>query len=169
VVCRDTVPAGSGDPDFRYVERLVRDLSVAQLRMLDCGTRRPADPAADRIVDTQIPVSGARMTTLPEVFDLVRRAGGGWPGRRTGLNLQLDVQLDTAGDETNVAWTRAFWSELEPWSGGRTYFNFPGAHEEADAALRASYGANYERLVDIKTAWDPDNVFNTGQNIRPRR
>jgi FAD/FMN-containing dehydrogenase len=32
-----------------------------------------------------------------------------------------------------------------------------------------SYGVNYERLVDIKTAWDPDNVFNTGQNIRPRR
>jgi FAD/FMN-containing dehydrogenase len=77
--------------------------------------------------------------------------------------------LGAADDETNVAYTRAFWSQLEPWSGGRTYFNFPGAHEEGDAALRASYGANYERLVDIKTAWDPDNVFHTGQNIRPRR
>ena len=70
---------------------------------------------------------------------------------------------------TNVAYTRAFWSQLEPWSGGRTYFNFPGGHEEGDAAVRASYGANYERLVDIKTAWDPDNVFHTGQNIQPRR
>ena len=77
--------------------------------------------------------------------------------------------VQPAGDEENIAWTRKFWSALEPWSGGRVYFNFPGNHEEGDATLRASYGANYERLVDVKTKWDPENVFHTGQNIHPRR
>ncbi len=89
--------------------------------------------------------------------------------RRAQFMLSIDSSWDDAADdEVNVAWTRAFWNDLEPWSGGRTYFNFPGAHEEGDAALRASYGPNYERLVDVKTTWDPDNVFHSGQNVRPR-
>ncbi|HEV2815239.1 MAG TPA: BBE domain-containing protein, partial [Solirubrobacteraceae bacterium] len=83
--------------------------------------------------------------------------------------LSIDSSWEDAGaDDANIAWTREFWSALEPLSGGRTYFNFPGQNEEGDAALRASYGANYERLVELKTKWDPDNVFHTGQNIRPR-
>ena len=34
--------------------------------------------------------------------------------------------------------------------------------------MRASFGSNYERLVDIKTAYDPTNVFRLNQNIEPR-
>jgi FAD/FMN-containing dehydrogenase len=136
----------------------------------------------DALTDEAIDVIVERSLAMPSEQTLVflRHLGGavgrvpagatGFGDRRAQFMLSIDSSwLDAAGDETNVGWTRAFWSQLEPWSGGRTYFNFPGAHEEGDAALRASYGANYERLVDIKTAWDPDNVFSTGQNIRPRR
>jgi FAD/FMN-containing dehydrogenase len=40
---------------------------------------------------------------------------------------------------------------------------------ETDGDLgRSIYGeAKYERLVDLKRAWDPDNVFRLNQNIRP--
>jgi FAD/FMN-containing dehydrogenase len=30
-----------------------------------------------------------------------------------------------------------------------------------------AYGANYDRLVKIKTAYDPTNFFRHNQNIRP--
>jgi FAD/FMN-containing dehydrogenase len=33
--------------------------------------------------------------------------------------------------------------------------------------VRASYGANYERLAQIKAAYDPGNLFHVNQNIEP--
>jgi hypothetical protein len=30
-----------------------------------------------------------------------------------------------------------------------------------------NYGANYRRLSEVKTRWDPDNVFHLNQNIPP--
>jgi FAD/FMN-containing dehydrogenase len=74
---------------------------------------------------------------------------------------------DPAADQANVDYTRAFWDAASPYSDGKTYFNFPGLHEEGDAANRASYGTNHARLAQIKAAYDPDNRFRLNQNIRP--
>jgi FAD/FMN-containing dehydrogenase len=74
---------------------------------------------------------------------------------------------DPAEDEINVAYTRAFWDAAVPFSDGKTYFNFPGLLEEGDAAVRASYGGNHERLARIKAAYDPGNRLRLNQNIRP--
>ncbi len=52
---------------------------------------------------------------------------------------------------------------------GSAYLNFVGAGEDTEAMMRASYGdANYERLVEIKTKYDPTNMFHLNQNIRPK-
>ena len=131
------------------------------------------DGVIDEIVERSVamPSDGTLvfMRHLGGAVGSVPSAATAFGDRRAQFMLSIDSSwAEPADDEVNVAWTRAFWSALEPLSGGRTYFNFPGAHEEGDAALRASYGANYERLVDVKTKWDPDNVFNTGQNVRPR-
>ncbi len=75
---------------------------------------------------------------------------------------------DPADDDANIAWTRAFWDAGDAASrSGKTYFNFPGLLEEGEAAVRASYGANHDRLARIKAAYDPENVFRLNQNIRP--
>jgi FAD/FMN-containing dehydrogenase len=74
---------------------------------------------------------------------------------------------EPAGDAANIAYTRAFCDVMAPFSNGQTYFNFPGLFEEGDAAVRASYGANHERLARVKAAYDPQNRFRPGQNIRP--
>jgi len=50
-------------------------------------------------------------------------------------------------------------------SGGGGYLNFNSALEED--RVRASYGANYDRLAEIKRKYDPDNVFHVNHNIRP--
>ena len=43
----------------------------------------------------------------------------------------------------------------------------PGLLEEGDAQVRAAYGANYERLVALENAYDPDNLFRLDGNIAP--
>jgi FAD/FMN-containing dehydrogenase len=46
--------------------------------------------------------------------------------------------------------------------------NYLGADAGADA-VRAAYGPAWDRLVALKTKYDPDNVFRLNQNIRPTR
>jgi FAD/FMN-containing dehydrogenase len=63
-------------------------------------------------------------------------------------------------------WVRDAWQRLRPFSTGRTYINFQTADEGEDR-VRASYGANFDRLVAVKQAYDPDNVFRSNRNVRP--
>jgi glycerophosphoryl diester phosphodiesterase len=65
--CADTAPATAGDPEFPYVGDWVKDLTLAQIKTLDCGSRRLADQPGQQTVP------GAQMPTLREVFDLVKR------------------------------------------------------------------------------------------------
>ena len=47
------------------------------------------------------------------------------------------------------------------------YINFLRGDEDPDR-VREAYGDSvYDRLVDVKTTYDPDNVFHLNQNIRP--
>jgi glycerophosphoryl diester phosphodiesterase len=64
--CLDTAPAWPGDPAFPYAGKYVKDLTFAQVRTLDCGSRRWAQYPEQELSP------GARMPTLREVFDLVR-------------------------------------------------------------------------------------------------
>jgi FAD/FMN-containing dehydrogenase len=76
---------------------------------------------------------------------------------------------DHADDERAIAWTRDAWAELQDYSNGGAYLNFPGQGEEGETLLRASYGSdNYDRLVEIKNKYDPTNLFRMNQNIRPK-
>jgi FAD/FMN-containing dehydrogenase len=77
---------------------------------------------------------------------------------------------DAADNESAIAWTREAWAEMKPFSRGGAYLNFPGHGEEGESLLRASYGsANYDRLVELKTKYDPTNLFRLNQNIPPAK
>ena len=62
-------------------------------------------------------------------------------------------------------WLRAGWERVHPFSTGGNYINFQTA-DEGDERVRETYGANFERLVEIKRAYDPNNLFRVNRNIR---
>ena len=72
-----------------------------------------------------------------------------------------------ADDAKNIAWARSTWSDLRSFSTGGTYLNFL-TEEEGDARIRAALRGNYDRLVEIKTRYDPQNLLQVNKNIVPR-
>jgi FAD/FMN-containing dehydrogenase len=63
-------------------------------------------------------------------------------------------------------WIRYAWKRLRLFSTGRTYINFQTADED-EARVRATYGANFGRLAEVKKTYDPDNLFRVNRNIPP--
>ena len=64
--CLDTSPAFAGDPEFPYVGKYIKDLTLAQIRTMDCGTNTKSE------YPEQQPSPGAKMPLLSEVIDLVK-------------------------------------------------------------------------------------------------
>jgi FAD/FMN-containing dehydrogenase len=69
-------------------------------------------------------------------------------------------------DQANIEWARAAWQDMRRFSTGGTYINFQ-TDDEGEERTRAAYGTNYERLIEVKTKWDPRNLFRTNKNIAP--
>jgi glycerophosphoryl diester phosphodiesterase len=87
--CQDTGPAFPGDPQYPYVGKYVKDLTLAQIRTLDCGSKTlPQFPG-------QRPSPGARMPLLSEVFDLVKR----YHANKVWMNIETKVEAG-APEET---------------------------------------------------------------------
>jgi hypothetical protein len=76
------------------------------------------------------------------------------------------IDHDPASRDRLIEWARAYWEALHPYSDGGAYVNM--MMEEGQERVLASYGANYERLAEIKATYDPGNLFRVNQNIRPR-
>ncbi len=79
----------------------------------------------------------------------------------------INVWLDPSDNpETHKAWTDSLWDKIKG-EGNGVYVNF--LEREGDARIHEAYpGKTYERLVDIKTMYDPENLFQFNQNIQPR-
>lgn len=71
--------------------------------------------------------------------------------------------LDASEDATHLTWARTFWSAVEPYTNG-VYVNHLGTDDGAPR-VKAAFGQNFARLVQIKGKYDPDNVFRMGNNI----
>jgi FAD/FMN-containing dehydrogenase len=75
---------------------------------------------------------------------------------------------DPVDTEPNIAWTRGLDAAIRPFGSGGEYVNDLGLEvDEGNAKLREAYGAHYDRLVEIKNKYDPENVFRHNQNIPP--
>jgi FAD/FMN-containing dehydrogenase len=78
----------------------------------------------------------------------------------------ISMWTDPAETGANVDWTRAYWEAMQPFATGGVYVNYLG--DEGHDRVIAAYGAaKYARLLALKNAYDPTNLFRLNQNIRP--
>jgi FAD binding domain/Berberine and berberine like len=71
---------------------------------------------------------------------------------------------DHTQDQHNAVVLRDLWKGLEPFTKGYYVNTDPSADEQR---LRATYGGNYQRLVQLKNRYDPANLFRLNANIKP--
>jgi FAD/FMN-containing dehydrogenase len=64
-----------------------------------------------------------------------------------------------------IGWARELFNASAPYASEGAYVNFMTADESGRVA--SAYGANHERLVQIKRRFDPNNTFHLNQNISP--
>jgi len=80
-----------------------------------------------------------------------------------GVIVGVDPNPENAAKITD--WCKSYWEALHPYSSGGAYSNF--MMDEGQDRIKASYKHNYNRLVEIKQKYDPNNLFKVNQNIKP--
>jgi FAD/FMN-containing dehydrogenase len=130
---------------------------------------------SDGLIDTMI----GRFATVPSVMSamLLEHFHGAVcrvdvtetaiPHREPGWNLLLPTEwADPADTDRCIAWTRETHAALGEHLASRRWLNYLGDDQDQNA-VRAAYGPNYDRLLELKRRYDPDNVFRHNHNIVP--
>jgi FAD/FMN-containing dehydrogenase len=76
------------------------------------------------------------------------------------------IDPDPAKAPTLKQWTRDYWAAIHPFNLSGAYPNFM-MDDEGEARVMAAYGDNYQRLATLKKRYDPHNLLQVNQNIRP--
>jgi FAD/FMN-containing dehydrogenase len=128
----------------------------------------------DGLLDTIVDYADAQPSPHCEIFIAALGGATTRPSPESTAYAHRDVQFvmnvhgrwtDAADDEQCIHWAREFFSASAPFATGGVYVNFLTADEED--RVRAAYGSNYHRLVEVKRRYDPANLFRVNQNIRP--
>ncbi len=127
------------------------------------------DTIADHAFVGTSPRSYAAMFHMKGAVSRVAAGATAFGNRQASHAITLDAVWRPGEDfgERDTAWARRFFAALGRFREG-VYVNFLGGDEDP-ARVREAYGdAVYDRLVEVKTTYDPENVFHHNQNIRPR-
>ena len=128
-----------------------------------------ADEAID-VVREQLAKAPSRscgfgLMTMGGAVARVSEGSMAFSGRNARLWLLIEaLWLDPAEDDLHFAWGRDAMQAVRPFATSVNYVNDLGQSGD----LRAVYGdAKYERLVALKRAFDPGNLFRLNQNVPP--
>jgi FAD/FMN-containing dehydrogenase len=82
--------------------------------------------------------------------------------------MNVHTRWADAGDDAKCfSWARDIWEATRPFARG-VYVNF--ISDEGEDRVRDAYPKDvWDRLVKLKTKYDPTNFFRINQNIRPRQ
>ena len=110
--------------------------------------------------------SGSHIYPIDGVAHDVAADATPWAYRDTRFaQVIIGVDPDPAGAGALRDWTVGYWEAIHPYSAGGAYVNF--MMDEGQDRVKATYGANYDRLAKAKKEYDPENVFRVNQNIVP--
>ena len=124
------------------------------------------DTAIERFAGVPSPMSAVLLEQFHGAVCRVGVTDTAVPHREEGWNLLLpSVWMDAADTAANIAWTRETHAALAPHLTEARWLNYLG--DDQDDAVRAAYGPNYDRLVELKRRYDPENVFHHNHNIAP--
>jgi hypothetical protein len=127
----------------------------------------------DGLIDAALDYAGRLPSDQTEIF--FGRLGGAvndvapdataYPHRDAEYVMNVHARWDSAAeDEKCVAWAREYFDASAPFATGGVYVNFV---PDGECPLAEAYGPNYERLVQVKRKYDPNNLFRLNQNIAP--
>jgi FAD/FMN-containing dehydrogenase len=142
---------------YYWKSRGLDEISEAVIdEIADFAARRPS-PLTDIVIWHQ----GGAMSAVGE-------SDTAYGGRATAFLVTGEVSwADPDLNDEAIAWGREFWDAMGKYSSGGLYLNFAGLGEEKEALVKAAYGANYERLAELKAKYDPGNLFRMNLNITP--
>jgi hypothetical protein len=131
---------------------------------------------SDGLVDALCELAEARPSprTTMDIWPMAGAAARVGPtetafGKRPPYMLAFESSwTDPSHNDANIAWAREAHASMSRFHASGIYLNFPGFGEEKEEMARSAYGANYERLVAIKSEYDPENLFRMNVNIPPR-
>lgn len=72
-----------------------------------------------------------------------------------------------ADDAANIAWIRGVFDKVRPATTPGVYVNFMSGDEQY--RVPEAYRTRWERLVEVKSKYDPHNFFRLNQNIVPQK
>lgn len=128
----------------------------------------------DPLIDTLIKYANSLPSSQCEIF--VALMGGqtnrvasdatAYEGRDANFIMNVHGRWETPEEDDHcIAWARSFFDAAAPYASGGAYMNF--MTDDEDDRVASAYGANLDRLSQIKKVYDPGNLFRVNQNIRP--
>jgi FAD/FMN-containing dehydrogenase len=122
---------------------------------LEYGSNIPSAQSATLL----FPIDGACHRVAPEETAFAYRDAN----FAVGLGPSWPDPADTAA---NIKWGRRYSEAVAPYAEAGGYVNFMSGDDQG--RVHANYRQNYDRLVEVKNKYDPDNIFRINQNIAPK-
>ncbi len=126
------------------------------------------DTMVEQFATTPSPMNAILLEHFHGAVTRVPVAATACQHREAGWQVLLPTTwVDPADSEANIEWTRETYDALSPAFADRRWLNYLVVEGENDDRVREVYGPNYDRLVEVKNAYDPANLFHHNLNIRP--
>ncbi|ESK98229.1 glycerophosphoryl diester phosphodiesterase [Moniliophthora roreri MCA 2997] len=147
--CRDTKPAFEDDPDFPYVGKTLANLTLAQVKTLDCGSQRQIE------FPLQLTFPLTKISTMKEIFDFVECADPQYD-IRWNIESKIDPVFPNRTKSVGEFVQRQHQAFVDsPYRFQITYQSFDWRSLVVMKALDPMIATS--ALIDIETAVTPDN------------